>query len=220
MEGLRECIKTALREALNENKAYDDLLSLEDWYNEENDKLNAIKDFKVWKIKTKLLQKQYFNKKKEITKRENPFGVQGDMNAKYLYHYTDGGALISIINDNVLIGGGDEYGGISFSTHPNLYKRGFVFWYPNEYSKGRHHGNVGVKIKFDFDEMKNDGLKFRKGSENIGTHSGEDEIRLREDELENPIKYIKEIIIFKDKEKTYLALSNLLTRNGVRHRVV
>ena len=49
--------------------------------------------------------------------------------------------------------------------------------------------------------MKTDGLKFRKGSENIGTHSGEDEIRLRQDELENPIKYIKEIIIFKDKEQ-------------------
>lgn len=220
MKDLKQFIKTTVREFLSENKTYDELISLEKWYDEENKKLDNVKDFNTWKLKSKLLQKQYFNKKNEITKGDNPYGLEGDMNVNYIYHYTNGNSLVDIIEDNILIGGGDEYGGISFTSHPNLHKRGFVFWYPNKYSEGKHHGNVGVKIKFDFNQMKTDGLKFRKGSENIGTHSGEDEIRLKQDELENPIKYIKEIIIFKDKEQKYLELSNLLTNNSIKHKIV
>jgi hypothetical protein len=217
---LKEYIYKIIKECLNENKTYDDLLSLKKWYKEENKKLDNVKDFKTWEIKSKLLQKQYYEKYNEITKRENPFGEEGDMNANYIYHYTNGSSLIDIIEDNILIGGGDEYGGISFTSNANLYKRGFVFWYPNEYSKGKHHGNIGVKIKFDFNSMKKDGLKFRKGSENIGTHSGEDEIRLKQDELNNPIKYIKEIIIFKDKEEDYINLSNFLDSKNIKYKII
>jgi hypothetical protein len=138
------------------------------------------------------------------------------MDSRYIYHYTTGDSLIYIIEDNEMYG--DD--GISFTTHPNLYKRGFVFWYPNKYSKGRHHGNVGVKIKFDFNEMKNDGLKFKKGSENLGTHGGEEELRLITYELNNPIKYIKEIILFKDKEENYLELSNILKNKNINFKVI
>lgn len=220
MKYLREFIKTTVRKVLNENKAYDELESLRKWYEEESKKLDNIKDFKTWKLKSKLLLKQYFKMRAEIAKKENPDGLAGDMNSNYIYHYTNGSALIDIIEDNVLIGGGDEYGGISFSSHPNLYKRGFIFWHPSKYSEGRHHGNVGVKMKFDFNQMKRDGLKFKRGSEDMGTTRGEDEIRLRQDELEDVTKYIKEIIIFKDKEKDYLKLSEILDKNNISHKII
>lgn len=220
LKKLNKIIDTTIKEFLNENKAYDDLLSLKKWFDEENKKLEKIKDYKTKKFKSKLLQKQFFHLKNEIIKKENPFGIEGDMSSNYIYHYTDGESLFGIITESMLMGGGDEYGGISFTTHPNLYKRGFVFWHPNEYSKGKHHGNIGVRIKFDFNQMKKDGLRFRKGSENMGTHSGEEEIRLLKDELENPIKYIKEIIIFKNKEEKYLELSNLLKKTNIKHKVI
>lgn len=216
----RNFIRKKLRESLNENKPYDELLSLNKWYEEEKERLDTIKDIKTWKLKSDFLFKQYLKRKNEITKNDDPYSLGGDINSKYIYHYTSGDALIDIINDNILIGGGDDYGGISFSSHPNLYKRGFVFWHPNKHYEGRHHGNVGVKIKFDFNQMKGDGLKFKKGSENMGTHSGEDEIRLLKDELENPIKYIKEIIIFKDKENNYELLSKLLNNKNVKYKIV
>jgi hypothetical protein len=210
-------IKTKIQEFITENKTYDDLVSLKDWYSEENQKLNKIKDYKTWKLKSRLLQKQYYDKRMEIIKKENPFGLEGNMNANYIYHYTNGDSLGDIIRNNILIGGNS---GISFTSHPNLYKRGFVFWYPNEYGEGRHHGNIGIKMKFDFNKMKEDGLKFIKGSEDLGTHLGEDELRLKQDELKNPIKYIKEIIIFEDKEKKYLELSNLLTSHNILHKIL
>jgi hypothetical protein len=205
---------------VNENETYDELSSLRMWYEEETKKLDNVKDFKTWKLKSKLLQKHYFNKQNEITKKENPYGLSGNMKSNFIYHYTNGDSLINIIEDNELIGGGDECGGISFTSHPNLYKRGFIFWYPNEYTPGKHHLNVGVKIKFDFNQMKEDGLKFKKGSEHIGTHSGEDEIRLLKDELENPIKYIKEIIIFKDKENNYEIISKLLDIKNIKYKII
>ena len=211
-------IKQIIRECLNENKTYDELILLKRWYEEEKKKIDDIGDYKTWKLKNKLLQKQYFNKKNEIIKKENPFGLEGDMDANYIYHYTNGNSLIGVIENNVLISGG--YGGISFTSHPNLYKRGFVFWHPNRYSKGKHHGNIGIKIKFDFNQMKRDGLKFIKGSENIGTHSGEDEIRLKQNKIENPIKYIKEIIIFKDKEVDYMKILELLDNNNIDYKLI
>lgn len=212
-------IITHIEDFLIEDKTYDKLLSLNKWYDKQRKELDNIKDFKTWKLKSKLLQKQYFDKKSELTKKEDSFGLEGDMGANYIYHYTNAESLVDIIKDDILIGGGDEYGGISFTSHPNLYKRGFVFWYPSKYSDGKHHGNIGVKIKFDFNQMKKDGLKFRKGSEHIGTHAGEEEIRLKQDELENPIKYIKEVIVFKDKEKDYLELSELLDKYNISFKI-
>ena len=38
MKDLRKFIKTTIREFLNENKTYDELISLEKWYDEENKK--------------------------------------------------------------------------------------------------------------------------------------------------------------------------------------
>lgn len=213
----KDFIKKRIRLFLIEEKAYDELMALKKWYNEEKDKIDKIKNLKKWKLKSDLLFKQYMNKKSEIEKKKNPYGLKGDIKANFIYHYTDGNSLIGIINDNAMIGS-DE--GISFTTHPNLYKREFVFWHSNKYSKGRHYGNIGVKMKFDFNKMKNDGLKFKIGSEDLGTYAGEDEIRLLKNELNNPLKYLVEIIIFKDKEDNYLELSKLLNSKNIKHKIV
>lgn len=207
-------------EFLTENKAFDELQSLEKWYEEEIKKLEDIKDYKKWNIKTKLLYKEYTGKKNELLRKPNPNGLAGDMRVKYIYHYTTGDSLIGIIKDNELIGGGDEYGGISFTSHGNLHKRGFVFWYANKYSKGKNHNNVGIKIKFDFMKMKRDNLKFRKGSENMGTHMGEDEIRLLQNELENPLKYIVDIVVFRNKEEDFLNIIEFLKSKKIKHTIV
>lgn len=209
-----------LSDIVNENKTYDEILALKDWYASETKKLDNIKDFKKWKLKTKLLQNQYRNKMDKLTKEKNPFAMRGDKGASFIYHYTDADSLINIIKDNILLGGGDYYGGISFTTHPNLYKRGFVFWYPGKYSQGKYHKNIGVKIKFDFNMMKKDGLKFKAGTENMGTHPGEEELRLLQNELDNPIKYIKEVIIFSNKEKRYKELSKLLNDFQIKNKIV
>jgi hypothetical protein len=176
-----------------------------------------IGDYDTWKFKYDLLYKQYtIEKDKLINHNPDPYALKGNINAKYIYHYTTGDNLIGIINDNILIG--DE--GISFTTHPNLYKRGFVFWYPGKYSEGRHTKNVGIKIKFDFDAMKNSGLKFKVGSEGLGTNHGEEELRLMKYELKNPIRFIKEIIIFKEKEKNYIKVSELLDSKHIKYKIV
>ncbi len=51
----------SFKQFVNENKTYDELISLEKWYDEENKKLDNVKDFKTWKLKSKLLQKQFLN---------------------------------------------------------------------------------------------------------------------------------------------------------------
>ena len=217
---LRKLIQNVVRETLKENKVYDEYLALRRWYEEEREKISREDNpYNIFKIKTKRLEDLYRNKERELDleKYDDPYAFSGNIDAKNLYHYTNGYALERIIKDNLLYG---DYRGISFTTNPNLYKRGFVFYHTNEYGEGRHSGNVGVKIKFDFDKMKKDGFNFKKGSEYMGTHGGEEEIRLRMDIFENPIKYIKEIIILKDKEKNYESLSELLNSKNISNKVV
>lgn len=217
---IKDIIKEHLTRYVNEQKAFDKLSELRKWYESEDDKLKSITDFKIWKIKHDRLFKQYTSLVNELNKEQDPHSIKGDMNANFVYHYTTASSLFDILSNNEMIGGGDEYGGISFSSHPNLYKRGFVFWFPTRHSEGKHHGNIGVKIKFDFNLMKQDGFKFKRGSENMGTHSGEEELRLLKDEITNPIKYIKEVIIFTKKDKDYDKLIVLLEKNKIKYHLI
>lgn len=222
MNNLKESVKNKIRIFLNEDKIYDELLALNDWYEDEKKKLDdSDMDYNNWVVKNKILKNKYISKSNEILKTQNAYDLKGNINAKYIYHYTTGQALIGIIEDDMLVGGGsDDYNGISFTTHPNLYKRGFIFYYPSAHSEGRHHKNIGVKIKFDFNQMKADGLKFKTGGEFMDTHAGEEEIRLKQDELDNVSKYIKDIVIFKDKEKDYILLSKFLQDRNIKHKLV
>lgn len=203
---------------VNENKAYDEYISLKKWYKEEKEKIEHIRDFKKWGLKSKLLFKQYLDKKKEIFNKQNDvFALGGDIDSKYLYHYTDGQSLIDMLEENIMIASDD---GISFTTHPNLYKRKFTFWHGNQYTKARDYTNIGIKMKFNFIQMKKDGYVFKKGNEDMGTYEGEEEIRLINSSLENPIKYLEEVIIFKNKEENISDVEKILNKHNIKYIIV
>ncbi len=210
-------LKNILKTILIEGHIYNKLLDLEKQYNEQAKELEKIQDYKIWKLKSKRLFSQYLlSKQKLLNGQHDVFALKGNMNSKYLYHYTNADNLLHILKDNYMIDSGE--GTVSFSTNPNLYKRGFIFWHPSKYSEGRHSLNSGVKIKLDFDKLKKDNYVFKLGSENHGTHFGEEEIYAKTDALENIRDYIIEIIILTSKEtnkeipdklKKYLEKTNI-----------
>ena len=219
MKGL---IREHLKKLVSENKAFTEYNKLESWYNGIKQELEKIKDYKTWKYKSKAYSREYIRLKGELDKKygDELYGLGGDDTVKYIYHYTTGNNLLDIIDSNELIGGGDEYGGISFSSDGNLWRNKFVFYHPSEYSDGVTYRNVGIRLKFDFNKMKNDGFKFKRGNENIGSHYGEFEIRLRKDELPNISKYLVNITIIKDKEKNYLALIDFLDSHNIKYNTI
>lgn len=207
-----------LKNIINEEKNYDKLIKINQWYEDEKEKINKIKNFKLWNFKTKNLSKIYFKLINDLDKNDDDlYALRGNINNKYLYHYTNGDSLISILEDDVIETGGD---GISFTTNSNLYKRGFVFWFSNEYSKGRNHTNTGVKIKLDFNKLKSNGYKFKVGNEYMGTHEGEEEIRYLGDEINNITNYIIEVILFREKESNIDEVENILKLKNIKYKIV
>lgn len=205
-------------DVIKEEHIYDKLNKLEKWFKEKQAEIDKIENYKVWKFKTNKLFKFYYNKTNELTKNEtDPMALKGDINKNFIYHYTDGESFKNIIEDNAMETGGE---GVSFSSNSNLYKRGFVFWHGGEYSEGRNHNNTGIKIKLNMNLMKGDGYKFRIGGEGMGTHDGEEELRLKVDEIPNISKYIKEVIIFKNKEKNYDEIASLLTDKNIPFKLI
>lgn len=209
-----------LKKILNES-SYDEILDLKKWDEEEkkkiDDEFDKDNNYHKWKRKTERQTKMYFRRINDIIKKsKDPYELKGDINANYVYHYTDLRSLEGILSENIMYG---DTGGISFTSNPNLYKRGFIFQYGSKYNKGRNHTNTGIKIKFDFNKMKNDNLKLIKGNENMGTHAGENEIRLKQDELENPIKYITEIIIIKTKDDNYQNIIPLIKKHNIKYTI-
>ena len=174
---------------------------LKKWYDEEKIKNEKISDFKTYSIKSKLSFKRFTELQNELYREygDTIYGLEGDLNVKYIYHFTGFDALQNIVYENTLIG--DDFGGISLTSYANLYKHKFVFSHPDKYGEGRTYKNVPCRLKFDFNKMKNKGLKFVLGNENIGTYSGEFEIRLRKSELTHIDNYLLEVAIFKNKAK-------------------
>jgi hypothetical protein len=206
-----------LNEIILEEKAYDKMLKLKQWYETEKEKIEKITNYKLWKFRTNLLSKKYSKLMHELNiENDDLYNIKGNLNNKFIYHYTDGDSLIGIIDDDNIVSGGE---GISFTTNSNLYKNGFIFWHSSEYSKGRNHTNTGVKIKLDFNLLKSDGYKFKQGNEDMGTHEGEEEIRFRGEEITNITKYIVEIIILKNKESNYEELETLLHEKNIKYKI-
>lgn len=215
---MKNFLTNILDEIILENKSYDELLKLKKWYEEEKNKIEKIDNYKIWKYKSDKLLKKYISLMSDLnSKHDDLYALKGDLNSKYIYHYTNGDSLLSIIEDDTIESGGE---GISFTTNSNLYKNGFIFWHSNEYSKGRNHTNTGVKIKLDFDLLKSDGYKFKQGNENIGTNEGEEELRYRGDEINNISKYIVEIIIFKNKESNFNEIETILREKGIKYKII
>lgn len=202
---------------IKENKTFDKLQDLQEWFDEEKSKIEKVRDFKKWKFKSDSLFREYMKRKRDLVDNsDNPYALKGDTKTSFIYHYTDVESLLGIINVNSMTLSGE---GISFSSHPNLYKRGFVFWFGGKYTKSKDHSNLGVKIKLDYKKMLDDGYKFEVGNEDIGTHAGEEELRLIDDELKNPLKYVAEVILFKDKENIDKAIE-ILNEKSINYKVV
>lgn len=219
MKGL---IREHLKKLVSENKAFTEYNKLESWYNGIKQELEKIKDYKTWKYKSKAYSREYIRLKGELDKKygDELYGLGGDVSVKYIYHYTTGNNLPSIINSDELLGGGNEYGGISFSSDGNLWRNKFIFYHSSEYYEGVNYRNVGVRFKFDFNKMIADGYKFKRGSENIDTSYGEFELRLRKNELPNMSKYLVNITIIKDKEKDYIKLIEFLSSKNIKYTLV
>jgi hypothetical protein len=214
-------ISNIIKEVLAENATYDKIIALKNWYEEERKKIDKTEGYKKFKYNSDKLFKLYLSKTNELSKKSNSYALAGDMNAKHIYHYTKFDALESILEDNMMYDGGcSDVEGISYTSNGNLYKRGFVFYYPSGDYEGVHNNNVGIKMKFDFNKMKADGLKFIKGSENLGTHAGEEELKLRKYELNDVKKYILEVIVFKNKEKKYKEAIELLNKHNIKNKLV
>lgn len=213
---MKDLIKQLLRESLiNETTPTDKLGELNQWFEEEKLKLKQIKNNKLWHLKHDLLYKYYHKLRNDIEKKygDDLYGLAGNINASYLYHFTTGEYLADILEDNQLVTGER---GISFTTDGNLYKSKFIFYHPTQYQDGKHWQNVGIRLKLNFKLMKDDGLPFKVGNEHMGTHVGEYEVRLRQDELDNLSKYLIEIAVFKDKEKNYVEIIKTLQSKNIK----
>ncbi len=189
----------------------------------QQDIKNSWPDFKKDDEIRRLDMKNHFDKINQIEKESrDAYALQGDKNAKYIYHYTNFEYAYEIITDNTLYDFGNDVPGISLTTNPNLHKRGFVFWHPGEYTEGKHHKNIPVIFKLDFENIKKSGFKFKLGSEEIGTHPGEEEIRLRTDSLPDFKSYLVGIILVKSAVKNEIELQkfiSLLKKEGITYFV-
>lgn len=166
-------------------------------------------------------------------KSDDVLAMKGDLNAKYIYHYTTAYGLESIIDDDAMASITTK---ICFTTNSNLYKRKFVFMHPDEetYNKGRTWENSSCKIKLDLKKMIADGYIFHQGEEDgygSSTYPGEEELYLNPVELrelngstsvDNITKYIVEVFIVEKKEFDYdlSELENLLKSKNIRYKIV
>jgi hypothetical protein len=200
-------------------ESYDEYTKNQKEYEEELKKLDNIKDYSTWKNKSKRLIKKHILDQTKLKYNSDVEELSGDINANFLYHYTTCESAYDIIEDNEFIG---TMNNISFTTHPNLYKRGFTFWHGNEYTKRKDHTNLSVKIKLDFNKIKKDGLEFELGSAQTGTVAGEKEIIII-DPINDVLKYLIEIIIIKDKEDNkndLISLVNLLKSKNIKYHLI
>lgn len=207
-----------LNNIISEEKNYDKLIKIKKWYEDEIAKINKIENYRLWKLRTSNVSKKYFNLINDLSQNDDDlYALKGNINSKYLYHYTNGESLLNILEDDLMETGGE---GISFTTNSNLYKRGFIFWHKSEYSEGRNHTNTGVKIKLDFNLLKSNGYKFKQGNQDLGTHEGEEEIRYRGDEITNISSYIIEIILFREKESNIESIVEILNSKNIKFKIV
>lgn len=185
-------------------------------YGEE---VNKIQNF------LKKTQKYFLQQSVNIDKRyrgENQYGLKGDINSMYLYHFTTVNNAISIINDGYFMGGGESLG-ISTTTNKDLINQlQPIFYHSSEYSEGKTFRNLSTCFVLDFNKIKADNIKYRVGSDNdlIGTHFGEEEIKLypTNDELD-VFKYLMKVIIDPSKEsnkKSQIELINLLKEKNIQ----
>ena len=117
-------------------------------------------------------------------------GLIGDKDADTTYHFTNYGAIVNILNDNIIEGYSDV-AGVSTTTYEGFGDSVRYFGVgnvPNTFAQG------GVRIDLDLQKIKKHNIRIREGSENIGTFGGEYELKIGKYEgIENISEYIKGI---------------------------
>lgn len=161
------------------------------------------------------LQKYFSKKNIELNRKYNNsdeiYGMGGDVNVNEISHFTVVDSAINIIDDGYFMEGDD--GGVAFTSNKNLVKqRKPVFYYPQSWGyEGKTHKNLSTQFILDFNKMKQDKLRFKRGNENIGTHYGEEEIRVYPKNGELLLQpYLKKVIIDTSKEKNKETIKKLV----------
>ena len=165
------------------------------------------------------LFKKYFEEQNIINRQENSFGLAGDKNAIETFHFTDADSIINILEDNKFESYGD-YAGLSTTTnkffdHPELTN---VKWY-GEGNKPFTFAMSGVRIDIDLEKIRQDNVRIRQGSEDIGTFIGEEELKLgKSDGIENASKYINQIQVNRKivNDKDFNEIKNLAAKYDIK----
>ena len=168
---------------------------------------------------------KFFLKKKMDLYKKYPtdahFGMAGDVNVAEVSHFTTTEGAINILDDGYIME--NEEGGVSTTTNKNLVKDiKPVFYHPqSDGYEGVTYKNLSTQFVLDFTKVKTDGIKFKKGNENRGTHIGEEEIRIYPENGELDVyRYLKKVIIDSEKKQnpeSYNKLIEMLKKKNIQY---
>lgn len=126
---------------------------------------------------------------KLLADEENSYGIKGDVNARWIYHFTTIYNAGDIINMNSLYVG-PETGTVSFTSNKNLLKR--KPWF----QAGQGWRDLVVAFVLDLNKLKKSGkYKIMVGDEERGTVEGEEEVAIRPD-IQDLDKYIEKCVLY------------------------
>jgi hypothetical protein len=169
-----------------------------------SEKMNTLKETNenLWQE----LKRKQRNIKDILDKKETKKGVAGSLKEKYAYHFTTIFNLTNII-ESKSIGNWQEFGHIiSLTTNPifgEVEVSGVKSWNQGmDIKKAQLFSDLSVKIVFDLQKIKADGIKITKGSGKTGTHFGEYELIIPKfNEKDKWWKYVSWIEIDKNKKE-------------------
>ena len=169
--------------------------------------------------------RKFFMEKKFALDKKYPgdarFGMAGDINVPEVSHFTTTDGAIDILDDGYIMQ--NDEGGVSTTSNKNLVKDiQPVFYHPQSSGyEGVTYRNLSTQFVLDFNKIKADGIKFKKGNENRGTHIGEDEIRIYPEDGELDVyKYLKKVIIDSEKKQnpeSYNKLIEVLKEKNIQY---
>jgi len=170
------------------------------------------------------VRKFFMQKKFDLDKKypgDARFGMAGDINVSEVSHFTTTDGAIDILGDGYIMQ--NDEGGVSTTSNKNLVKDiNPVFYHPQSSGyEGVTYKNLSTQFVLNFNKIKADGIKFKKGNENRGTHIGEDEIRIYPEDGELDVyKYLKKVIIDSKKKQnpeSYNKLIEILKEKNIQY---
>ena len=169
-----------------------------------SDKMNTLREINenLWQE----LRRKQMKVEDILNEKETKTSVAGYLNEKYVYHFTTIFNLTKIVEDKS-IGNWQELGHIiSLTTNPifgEVEVSGVKSWNQGmDIKKAILFSDLSVKIVFDLQKIKADGIKITKGSVKTGTHFGEYELIIPQfNEKDKWWKYVSWIEIDKNKKE-------------------